>query len=506
MHAVIAIARRYASAAWRHRWKGLALAWLICLAGWAAVYTMPPRWTSSARIYADADAILGSLLQQIAVDASPTARVEMLQRTLLSRPNLERVITRTDLDMRVEGAKEREGLVLDLGRRIRIAGQGRNLFSIEYTDSDPRVARQVVQTVLEIFMEAATTSDRQQMDNARAFVMRQLAGYESQLREAERRRAEFQSRYVDLLPNDAFGGGTRLQAGRQRLTQLVGELEDARLRRDLVRQQLELLPPSLSPAEAQAVTGGGGDSRLAQAERNLRELRTRYTDQHPDVLAARALIAEYRASGGGGGGRAAGSRAAQVANPAHEQMRGRLVDAEANVASLERQVRDQQAEVERLDAVARTIPDVIAQFTNLNRDYTVMRQQYEQLLQRREAVQVADAARTGADRVRLEIIDPPTEPKTQSGPGRSIFLIAVLAVGLGGGAAVCLLLAQFDSTFYRLEELRGLGLPMLGAISAPPEPRRLMPVVAFGIGVFALVAGCGALLAGVPAMVRSLVA
>ncbi len=192
--------RRHATAAWQHRWKAMLLTWFICIAGWIAVYLMPNQYMSTARMYADADAILGTLLRGIAVEGTPASQVDVLQRTLLSRPNLERVVARTDLDMRITSQQSRERLIEDLGRQIRITPQTRNLFSIEYRDHDPRVARDVVQTLLTLFVEAATGTDRRQLETARNFVAQQISAYEAQLREAERRRAEFRARYGDPVP------------------------------------------------------------------------------------------------------------------------------------------------------------------------------------------------------------------------------------------------------------------------------------------------------------------
>ncbi|MBX9699565.1 MAG: hypothetical protein K2X74_09015, partial [Acetobacteraceae bacterium] len=194
--------QRYVAAGWRHRWKALALTWVVCLAGWAVVLSLPSQFQSSARLFADTDAIIGQVIRGIAVDQAPANQVEVLSRTLLSRPNLERIVARTDLDQRVNSPTSRERLVSSLGSDIRIGQQSRNLFTITYTDRDPRLARDVVRTLLDIFMESATRSDRQQMENARTFVAQQLAAYESQLREAERRRAEFRTRNFDLLPVD----------------------------------------------------------------------------------------------------------------------------------------------------------------------------------------------------------------------------------------------------------------------------------------------------------------
>lgn len=492
-----ALIRRYVAAGWRHRWKALLLAWLVCGLGWIGVYKLPDVYQANARIYADVDAILGSVLRGVAVDGAPERQVETLQRTLLSRPNLERVIARTDLDLRVTDAASREALIERLSREIRLVPQTRGLFRIEYSDYDPRTAHAVVQTVINLFIEAATSTDRQQMQTARQFIATQLASYESQLRAVEQKRAEFRARYIDLLPSENFGGVSKLDQARTRLATLRGQHEDATQRRALLQQQLADTPATLTGPAA-----GGADPRLAAAERNLRDLLLRFTDQHPDVIATRAMIAELRAQGArsGGGTARGGGAGGGVPNPLHEQLKLRVIDADSELASFERQIRDVETEVERLENLLRTAPQLQAEYVNLNRDYEVLRRNYEELLARRESLQIAGAARTDADRVRLEVVEPPTVPLTPTGPNRILFATGVLLAGLGAGGVLALLLVQLDRGFYTVHDLRKLGLPVLGAISSAQPVRRAGAAVVFASGLLLLVAAYGVVIAGGPAL------
>lgn len=507
---IVAEAKRFAILGFRHRWKALLVAWAVCCLGWAFVYTMPNTYMASARIYADADQVLAATLRNLAIDAQPAQQVELLQRTLLSRPNLERVIARTDLDLRAPDAASREAMINRLARDIRIEPQTRTLFALRYSDHDPQLARDVVHTVLNLFIESAALNDRQQMENARNFVTQQLAAYEAQLREAERRRAEFRTRYLEILPNADAGGVSKLEQARAALTGLQGTLQDLRIRRDRTLQEIEAARAAQPPPQA---TGGGG-GRVAEAERQLRELQLRYTENHPAVIAQRHLIAELRASGGGAP--AAPRQPGQPAppTPLQEQLRVRLVDTEAEIASTERRIRETEAEITRLDAIARTAPQVQAEFMNLDRDYTVLLRQYEELLGRRESLQVAGQARNTADRVRLEVVDPPTVPTLPSGPNRLLFATAVLVAGLGAGGALALLLVLLDRGFYTIHDLRQLGLPVLGAISSvTPRARQMLTVMVFLAGVGTLIATYVALLgvgervaARLPGLLASLLA
>lgn len=475
--------RRHVVAAWRHRWKALALSWLIFGIGWVGVTAIPDQYRSTARVYADADAVLSTLLRGIAIDSTAGREVELLQRTLLSRPNLEQIVARTDLDKRVTSAASREALLLKLAEGIRLTPETRNLFSLIYSDPDPRMAKDVVQAALNIFIELAAGTDRQGIENAQGFLLQQIASYEVRLREAERRRAEFQSRNVDILPDPA-SGVSRLEGARGRVLQVEGDLQDARTRRDLTRQQLTTQPQTI-PAET-----AGGNLRAAEIERELREMRLRLTDEHPDVKAAQSALAAARATGG--------VRGATRSNPVYEQLQIRMVDADAQVASLERQMRDANAELERLDAKAREQPEVLAQFTNLDRDYNVLRRNYEELLARRESISLAEAARTGSDRVKLEVVDPPVVPNLPASPNRPLLLAGVLVASLGAGVVLALLLSQLDSGFYTVHDLRRLDVPVLGRISAQ-QPRfapRALSTAAFGAACAVLLVAFAAAVAG----------
>ena len=70
--------------------------------------------------------------------------------------------------------------------------------------------------------------------------------------------------------------------------------------------------------------------------------------------------------------------------------------------------------------MARGAPQLQAESLNLDRDYNVLRGNYENLLARRESIQIAGAARAGAERVRLDVIDPPTLPTEPVSPNRPL--------------------------------------------------------------------------------------
>ena len=55
---------QYLHAIWRRKWMTAFAAWAICIVGWTVIAMMPSKYESSARVYVDADGLLGPLLRE----------------------------------------------------------------------------------------------------------------------------------------------------------------------------------------------------------------------------------------------------------------------------------------------------------------------------------------------------------------------------------------------------------------------------------------------------------
>ena len=495
---------RQMTGAWRHRWLSAGFAWLFCMAGWAYVSFMPNVFETSARVYVDADAVLTPLLRGLAVDNSVSSQLDVLQRTMLSRPNIETLVSKTDLELQIAGPNDMERLVSKLSGEIHIANLTNHLFTITYRNESAKLAYDVVQTVLNTFIESKTGNNRAEMLNAQQFLQQQINSYEGQLRDAERKRAEFRTRYLDILPS-ADGGVSKFDASQAAVRQLEGQLKDTLARRVTLQTELASTPAQIvtetDPGSAGGPASGGGGGRVRDAERTLNELRSRYTDQHPDVIAQRSLVASLRAGGGGNDGPVVGrtpARSRTASNPVYETLKVKLVDNESAIASFQRQLDDETKERDRLLAIARNAPSVQADLVNLNRDYDVLRKNYEELLARRESMRIATAADTDADKIKIQVIDPPKVPLVPVAPRRILLLSGVLLVGLAGGVGLAVMLVQLDTSYHSTDDLRDLGVPVMGGISllamATSFRAKMWTALTFASAVVALCAVYGGLL------------
>ena len=114
-----------------------------------------------------------------------------------------------------------------------------------------------------------------------------------------------------------------------------------------------------------------------------------------------------------------------------------------------------------------------------------------------QSANIAQAADTQADKVKLQVIDPPEVPRLPAAPNRLLLVTGVLLGGLAIGLGMTILFGQLDRSFSSVEELRSLGLPVLGGISVlgmAPLRQRLMTAMRFGAAVAVLMIVYGGLM------------
>ena len=508
MHELIFQVQTLARGLWRFRWLALGIAWAVSVAGWLFVARMPDQYQATTRVYVDTASLLRPLLRGLAVETDVRQRLRLMTRSLLSRPNLEKVARMTDLDLRARTPEEMERLLNDLASRIRLRDAGRvNLYTISFTDPDPALAKRVVQSLLTIFVESSLGDSRRESTTALKFLEQQIAEYAKRLDEAERRLMEFKRRNVGLLPGQ---GGDYFS----RLEKVQGELEAARLelrqavnRRDELRRQLEdaeaadeyALVPEV-PGAATAVSPL--DARIQALQAKLDELLLKYTERHPDVIEIKRTIAaleEQKRKELEAMAAAAPGEPAPSANPVRQQLKLALAEADATVAALRVRVQTYERKLARLRSLVDTIPKVEAEYKRLTRDYAVTKRNYEQLLARRESAKISEEAQQTADDVKFRVIDPPRVPLEPVGPNRVLLMSAALGAGIAGGLAFALLLTQLRPTFDTRRALRqATGLPVLGGVmlvqTLAQRVRRRVEVASFAFATLLLVLAYGGVL------------
>jgi capsule polysaccharide export protein KpsE/RkpR len=434
------------------------------LLGSAVVTWLPNQYQASSRIYVDTDSLMGPLLKGIAVQADPAQELAVMQATLLRRPNLLKVARLVDADLGAKNEMQVEGVLSNIESHTTVELSGPNLFKITHTNFDPRRAKDVVQAFLNIFVESNLGKDREDIESTRAFIDKQIAGYEAQLQATEKRMADFRAKYADVISSSGTSFSARLEKAHADVKEASSVLADVKNRRDPLPVQSQ---KASQPSETSSAEDEAKDVTVAKLRAELNQKRAIYSDQHPDIIALKRQIAGLETQ---------------------------------NVQSAEQRLAEAKDTLKHLEDMANSAPLLEAQMADMTREYDILKQKYDELRIRGESARISQDAKANTEAMRFRIIEPPEVPVAPSGPKRTLLLIAVLCASIGGGVGIALLLSEMDDSFATPQRLReAFDLQFLGSVcwipSEADKAKRYFDAMSVSIGAGAMVAFSGLLIA-----------
>jgi polysaccharide chain length determinant protein (PEP-CTERM system associated) len=498
--------RSTARAMWRWRWAGLGVAWAVALIGAIALWRMPDKYEATARVYVDTQTVLKPLMAGLAVQPDIDQQVTMLARTLITRPNVEALMRSSDLDLHVSSPAQRDAAIEEVTQGLKLTGARReNIYNVSYRDTSPARAKRVVQNLVSMFVESGLGGKRRDSESARRFIDDQIRVYEVKLQQAENRLKDFKLRNFGYT-GDAAGGDYFARVGQMtdEVNKLGIDIRAAEESRDAMKREIKGEDPILLPD----ATGGIGsaapeiDAQLIVQRRMLDDLLRRYTDQHPDVVATRNLIKELEKQKSEQ--IAARSKQARQSpqgalanNPVYQQLKVTLSEQEALIASLRGRRSELQNRLNTMRESATRVPQLEAEMAQMNRDYNVLRRNYDQLVARREAAMMSEGVDASAGLAEFRVIDPPRVSPLPVFPSRLALLPIVLIGALAAGLLTAFALSQAFPTVHDAKSLRATaGRPVLGTITkiadAAIRHRERMATITFAVAFGGLVVFYGA--------------
>jgi polysaccharide chain length determinant protein (PEP-CTERM system associated) len=476
------------SSAARYEWPALAVAWLICLLGWAVVMALPNVYESSARVFADARTALSPVIRDIAIQQDVNAQLNLVQETLLSEEQLDRVIDETDFAALATTETDRAKIRRKLRDHIDITMQrsgdyinpGGSILWLSYRDPDRDRSLDVVGILLEAFLSGTEGGKRENSEAAQEFLTREIAENEAKLREAENRLAEFKKENVGTMPGAEGDYFTRLQNEIDLNRDARTALSIAIAKRDELNRQLrEGASAAVGGVAAIRAPGQGGPAnmldtagRLAEARQKLKDLLMTYTEKHPEVSVLRAEIADLERQRAEEmdavrrGDQEAVIATGASANPVYQSIQLALNETNLQIASLRGEIGQHEQKIAELRKAVQTVPEVEAELVRLNRDYDVTKTQYLALIERKEKAELGQSAEESKSGVILKVIDPPAASIDPVAPKRPLLVSLVFLAGLGCAVALAYALGKVNPVFTQSRELeRVTGREVLGVVS-----------------------------------------
>jgi polysaccharide chain length determinant protein (PEP-CTERM system associated) len=444
------------------------------------VYSLPDQFSAKAAVHIDTSSVMEPLLRGLSVETNPEDEINVMTRILLSRENLLEVIRETDMDLSIHSPQAREVMVQSLASGIKLnnlgsrrRGNSSSIYEISYQSSSAEHAFRVVFNLLNTLIENTLNSGRMDTVMAEEFLDEQIGEYEVRLSASEARLAEFKKKNVGFMPNEQGGYYSRLRQQQAVIDNTKSQLRLAKQTYNELRRQLsgesQLIGTSVYSKASAAKT------RVLQEQ--LNDMLTQFTDEHPDVKALRARIADLQTGNDPDSAEntLVLSEEDAALNPIYQDIKAQESRARIDVSTLQVQLAEQRQKLTELQASVDIIPQVEADLIKLNRDYDITKGRYLTLVERRENARMAQKIEQNNSQIIFRVVDAPVVPLLPSGPDRPVMLIAAFLAALVAGLGWSIFRFMLFPTFVDFKQLQKMvDLPVLGAISlqVTPEKRR----------------------------------
>lgn len=456
--------------AWSKAWWLVGIQIVVTSAGIAALKIIPKKYESTTTIRMEKSQLINPLTRGVAVSSEMDDRLRGIREEILSRDYYDKIITRLGLEPQNATPLKHEELVQRMIEQTEITTKmrGADTFQVTYSGKDPKEVRDVTNLLAGIFIEDSLSNKAGDAGSAVEFLRSQLEVYRMKLEEAEAALRKFEERNVDQLPSNRSAQLSRVEQLRATLQEVQNNLRQAKIQRDLLRQQSL---PAGSPQQQESASGtmmvaNPLQMQLREKEALLRRLLVDFSETYPDVVALKAEVAGLRKELEKNPTVTA-NQATSLRQPSVQDALslGQLQQLEMQVGALA--VREQQLsqELARYERKVQGIPEVEQELARLKRDYDVNNDIYNNFLRRLEEAKVSkelDASKKGEV---FRILQAAALPLIPSWPKRLPTVLLSVAAGLGLNALLVFLLAQLDTSFQSLADVqKSLGLKVLAGI------------------------------------------
>ena len=472
----------YLHGMWRYRWSALLITWLLAVAGWFYVFSLPDTYRAEAVVAFDNSALTQPALEGAAPDTGTQDELALVSGILLSSDNLLSVIGQTDMALDVKSPSDSEQLAEALARSIVVNSTDADerwdnrssLYEISYEATSATRAYQAVSSLLGAVTEDTSGAARAEAAAAQERMEAQFAESEQRMIMAEKKLADFKKANLGFMPEEKPKYDARLEQGLDEVEQKRSAVRLAEQRVLELTEQLKEEKPLLETPSYRPSGPSPAEIKLRERRQELNRLLRQYTERHPDVQSVRMTIADLQAQidreNSDTSARATG--AAVEFNPVYQQLKGEQSKAAIEAETLKMQLAEQQAYVENLRNTLDQFPVVEARLAELNRDYQVAQEQYSDLVASKESTKLAQNAGPAAGDGAFRIIEPPELPTRPTGPQRPLLLAGLLTAAIGAGVGWSLLRFQWRPTYISPRQLRKhLGVPVFGSVGLYLSPR-----------------------------------
>ncbi len=406
---------------------------------------------------------------QATVTSKVEERLQSISQEVMSRTRLEQIITKYNLYEKQRNSLSKEELVDLMRRNIKVElptkKDDKGYFTVSFIGSDPQVVTSVANQLASLFIEENLKIREQQAVGTTEFLASELAAAKEKLDKMEEAVTRYKRQYMGQLPEQQDTNIRvleQLQTQNQRLGESLRAAQDRKL--FIQKQMADMEMPSaaaiLPDGKTTVQTGIGGtyESQKDKLTRELEDLRLKYTENHPDVVATKKRLANLEKNKNSYD---AGFRT----DPRYKEMKNQLALTDLEIKRLQDESASLSGQINKYLARIEQTPVREQDMAGLMREYQSTKAAYETLLKKNQEAQQAENLEKRQKGEQFRVVDPARLPEKPFSPDIPKTLLIGLLAALGCGLAAAFLREQMDRSFHDASDVEiALGLKVLATI------------------------------------------
>jgi polysaccharide chain length determinant protein (PEP-CTERM system associated) len=419
---------KYTAAVWQEiclkKFKAALFVTLISFSILAIGIYKPSVFHSETTIFADTQNVIEPLLgKQTSITSVKQSQTAQVRDVIFSPRQLNKVIDALYGKNAFPTAQLLADEWASLRQSIEVEGLSGNYIKISYQGATPDITFRLLNEVVSLFVEDSANTKKNESRSAYNFIEQQVESYKEQLLLAEKRLKIFRSSHLD---------GTEAEV-ESRISQLRNEIEDMKIQKMESLTRISSLQRQLRSQDKFASNDYEAaiyHSRLKELRQYLDNLLLGYKDDYPEVVEIRYQISDMEKNITDLAFKEKDkSQIGAEFNPLYQEISSKLSTAQVSQNTIENRLNAFAALLEEAYERRKRIANNQAELSELNRDYSVIKGLYEDMLANKEKARLSMVLDIEGQGVNYKIQEPANYPTLPSGPRFLHFFIAAPVLG-----------------------------------------------------------------------------
>jgi len=444
----------------RRRWALVLPAVAVFLVAAVVAFILPSIYRSSATILIEEQEIPVDLVQTT-VSSYAQQRLQGINQRIMSTSKLLEIIKSLKLYPELQGKENPDEIAAIMRKDIALdfiqaevvdpktgrASTATIAFSLTYYGKNPTQTQKVASVLSSLFLEENLKVREKTVREASSFLEDEANNVKNEMAEIDRKIAQYKEEHINELPELLQVNMQSLQNIEMNSDRLSEQMRGLREREGYLQSQLASIPQNQGVMQK---------NRLDELQLQLTNLKTRFSDQYPDVIALKSEIAKLEAEEQGKGNGGAVQPDGMADNPAYINLAAQLASTRSEIASVGKQITANEEKITHYRKLIEATPKVEEVYRTLISERDNLQHKYSELRQKHMQAQVAQGLEKNQQGERFSLIEPPLLPEKPSKPNRLAIILIGLVLGLGAGVGAAAMLEFSDQSIRSPEALSRL--------------------------------------------------